>query len=73
MQPFFGTGFLMAKYWYFSLRLYYIRKEQDSFRTEMYKGLMNYVQNKAPNFVIEKWLFYLYHLREVPVLSNKIC
>ena len=38
MRPLFDTGFLIAKYWYFYLRLYYIRKEQDSFRTEMYKG-----------------------------------
>ena len=41
MLTLFGTGFLMAKYWYFYLRSYYIRKEQDSFRTEMYKGLMD--------------------------------
>ena len=54
MRPLFGTGFLMAKYWYFYLRLYYIRKEQDSFRTEMYKGLMEYVNNKASNSVIGK-------------------
>ena len=54
MQPRLGTGFLMAKYWYYYLRLYYIRKEQDSFRTEMYKGLMDYVHHKAVYFVIEK-------------------
>ena len=56
MQPLFGTGFLMAKYWYCYLRLYYIRKEQDSFRTEVYKGLMDYIHNKAANFVIGKML-----------------
>ena len=54
MRPLFGTRFLMAKYWYFCLRLYYIRKEQDSFRTEMYKGLIDYVHNKAAIFVIGK-------------------
>ena len=54
MRPLFGTGFSMVKNWYFYLRLYYIRKEQDFFRTEMYKGLMNYVNNNAANFVIEK-------------------
>ena len=32
-----------------SCRLYYIRKEQGSFRTEMYNGLMDYVYNKAAN------------------------
>ena len=33
-----------------------MRKEQDSFRTEMYKGLMDYVYNKAAksNSVIGK-------------------
>ena len=46
MRPLFGTGFLMAQYWYFYLRLYYIRKEQDSFRTEMYEGLMDYVKQQ---------------------------
>ena len=65
MRPLFGTRFLMAKYWYFYLRLYYIRKEQHFFRTEMYKRLMNYVHNKAANFVIGKWLFYLHRLRKV--------
>ena len=54
MRPLFGTGFLMAKYWYFYLRLYSIRREQDSFRTEMYKDLIDYVHNKAANFVIGK-------------------
>ena len=54
MRPLFGTGFFMAKYWYFYLRFYYIRKEQDSFRTEMYKGSMDYVHNNAANFVIGK-------------------
>ena len=56
MRPFFGTGFLIAKYWYFYFRLYYIRKEQNSFRTEMYKGLMDYVHNKASSFVIGKMM-----------------
>ena len=54
MRPLFRIGFLMTKYCYFYLRLYYIRQEQDSFRTEMYKGLMDYVHNKAGNFVIGK-------------------
>ena len=32
-----------------SCRLYYIRNEQDSLRTDMYKGLMDYVHNQAAN------------------------
>ena len=50
----------MANYWYFYLRLYYIRKEQDSFRTEMYKGLMDYVHNKAANWKNGYFTFIIY-------------
>ena len=32
-----------------SCRLYYIRNEQDSLRTDMYKGLMDYVHNQTAN------------------------
>ena len=66
MRPLFGTGFLIAKYWYFYLRLYYIRKEQDSFRTEMYKGSMGYVHNKAANSVIGKMVILPSSFMESP-------